>query len=361
MAPRRGSGGGGGGGDGEGGSIGSASCPGAFKSEYATTISYFVAYCLFFLVALGTLIAMIKIKKKHPHSEKLLGWLFGVSLSFFLLGYALVIIATVVTECEITNMLNNGGLAVEIFFSLAEFLLLCLVLYGVNTELRKLVGSKPSFLNIICGVVLGIMFVLTAAYISFFSYNTISLVSSDQLISSQQKLAAAYYVLFLLSVFLGSVGIIISIVQIRSKEVNSAGLVGWIIVLIVSMNIWVLFILVIVAASMNGQYWGSPFMDSGVKEAFAYIIDGGQALSFIAILFIAKSYAFAQIPFGGDPQQQMYNNLTYPQPQQPVYNQVPVPQQQQYPQQQEYTSNNANYNNGNGTQGYYNNGPSMNG
>jgi hypothetical protein len=61
----------------------------AFKSyygnPYGSIIAYFVGFCFFFVVTLVTLICMFRIKKRHPHSQKLLGGIYGSSLFFNLM------------------------------------------------------------------------------------------------------------------------------------------------------------------------------------------------------------------------------------------------------------------------------------
>jgi hypothetical protein len=79
MAPKGGKSGG-------GGSFSSSSCPDAFQGDFGNVnISYFVANCVFFLVPLFTLIAMGKIRKRHPGAKRLLGPIYITSLVFILL------------------------------------------------------------------------------------------------------------------------------------------------------------------------------------------------------------------------------------------------------------------------------------
>jgi len=78
MAPKGGKSSGG------GGSYSTSSCPNAFQGENHA-ISFFVAYCIFFLVPLFTLIAMARIRKRHPGAKRLLGPVYIISLVFFLL------------------------------------------------------------------------------------------------------------------------------------------------------------------------------------------------------------------------------------------------------------------------------------
>ncbi|KAF2189008.1 hypothetical protein K469DRAFT_748203 [Zopfia rhizophila CBS 207.26] len=298
MAPRRG---GGGGGICTGGS--SASCRGAFQHIGSIEIPYFVCWCIMFVVAVGTLYTTFKIKKKHLNAKKLLGWRYGIALFLYVLGYGCRIIATVLQECGTSSIRSyfHWAIAYNIFFILAYFLLLYIVLHGVNIELRNCLGNNPKFLWIIYGVVLGFMFILTVAYIGLSSYNLWAIYGED---SRTNRLI------------------------LSNRRLVTGSLAGWVAVLTFSMTLWVIFNLAQVAAAQQHRSLGLE-----VSEAFHYIITGFQAISFIAILFIAKSRALAQAPDSHD-QPVMYQNPGYPNggaPVQPVYNQLPVPApQQQY-------------------------------
>lgn len=89
MAPKGGKGGGGYGGG--GGSGGLSGCPGAFQSDYdgygiySTPIPYFAAYCIFWVVTLGIIIAWFKVKKAHSNAKNIAGGIYGLSLLFQLM------------------------------------------------------------------------------------------------------------------------------------------------------------------------------------------------------------------------------------------------------------------------------------
>jgi hypothetical protein len=80
MAPKGGKSGGG------GATYSTTSCPNAFQGHSKNQlIAYFVGHCIFFLVPLFTLVAMGRIRKRHPRARRLLGPVYIISLVFTLL------------------------------------------------------------------------------------------------------------------------------------------------------------------------------------------------------------------------------------------------------------------------------------
>lgn len=81
MAPRRG---GGGSSSGSGGSS-ESSCPGAFSTQiysgyYSTSITTFIAYCIYWVALLGLVFAWRKVKKNNPKAKKLIGRIYAASI-----------------------------------------------------------------------------------------------------------------------------------------------------------------------------------------------------------------------------------------------------------------------------------------
>ncbi|KAF2269133.1 hypothetical protein CC78DRAFT_529387 [Lojkania enalia] len=331
MAPRRGGGGGGGG----GGGISSDSCPGAFASDKidGTPLVFFIAYCFYFVVTLIIMIAMSKVKKRHPNAKKILGALYSTGLSFLLLSYALKIVGTMLRECDTTPWRSyfNWAISWSVFDQLAYFILLVLVFYIVNDAIRERIGENPSYFKIIYGAVLGIMGALTAAIIGVVCYNLWTLTEDgkyeDSLSYEEGKLGTAYYVLFLLSVLGAGALSIVNIMSMKAKNINPSGLLGSILALTFSMFIWVLFLLVEYAAYLN-----LTSLERDFYYAALWIIDGFIAISFIILLFVAKSVALEPLsgflPRSEAPQAPVYTATPAYPPQQPTYAQVP--QQQQY-------------------------------
>ncbi|KAF2477741.1 uncharacterized protein BDR25DRAFT_308617 [Lindgomyces ingoldianus] len=351
MAPKGGKGGGGGGGK-SGGGI-SASCPGAFKMSYLSTpIPFFVSYCVFFLVILFIMIGIGKVKKNYPQSRKLLGGVYGVAQLCFLIGYALIIIATMLKECATTDYSSyfSWQIAFGIFFRLGYFILLVVFFWGVNSHLAVPLGGTPTYYKIISGVVLGFIGILTVAVTGLSAYNSWTATdagsNAESVISPFKGLLVAYLVFFLLSIFAGFALMVVSISQMRSKGIPTHGLMGWAGFATFCMFIWVLFYLVEAIAAVMDKYFdqGKAWDQQRTYQAFEYIEDLFQALSFIAILCIAKHRAFAN-PAAAVPQP-MYNAApTYQSvPQQPEYQKEAVAQQQHvYQHQQMPNAQNQQY------------------
>lgn len=132
-------------------------------------------------------------------------------------------------ECKTTddNSYYSWFIAWTVFRELGLYLLLVVVFYGVNDLLRNHLGSNPGLFKILYGIVLGIMGVLTAAYLGLECYN-LWLLTDDGMDSDQERhiweelrLAIAYYVLYLIVVIAGGALSIVSIVSMRSRRLNT--------------------------------------------------------------------------------------------------------------------------------------------
>jgi hypothetical protein len=316
MAPRRG----GGGGFSFGGSS-SNTCPGAFSSE--GDIAIFAAYCIFFVVTFGILITMGNLKKKNPHMKTLLTPLFTVMLWLELLGFALLILATVLGECDVLSYegIFDMAIAYGIVFRLVHIILLYYVLVAVNAHLRRPLGHNPPVLKFIYGFLMGIVSGLLIAFIVLDSIRLASVsnfsLSRRRLTRRTMEVAVAYYAFFLIAVITAGVAIITSAIQLRSTT-RTGALTLWGVILSFSMVVWVVFGLASYAATLDNTIW-----DYEVSVAFEYIIDFFQCLSFFAIIAIAKASVFANGPAPVD--QPVYNQQAVPQ-----YTQATAPQQQQY-------------------------------
>ncbi|KAF2876584.1 hypothetical protein BDV95DRAFT_230963 [Massariosphaeria phaeospora] len=330
MAPRRG---GSSGSSGLGDSSGESSCPGAFQSAYSTEIVYFVAYCLFWLVTLLILIALWRVKKRHPNAQKLVGPVYLASLLLSLLAYTLLIIAIVLLECGTTpsRTYYHWAITFTVFFRLATFLLLVVFASVMNTVLRERLGYGSKIFNIAQGVVLGFMAIVMGAYVGLQCYNlSFNFRSSGRSSRSpllnyeQERLALAYWMLYLLSVLASGAFAIVTLVSMRSKRIPTGHLIGWVTAVTLSMFIWVLLTVIQAGAAVDPRSAG---LGRQTYFAFEYIVDAFQTLSWIFLLCLAKSKALFGSPMDTTNHPVQYNS-TYLQPQQPYI--APPPLQQQY-------------------------------
>jgi hypothetical protein len=276
-------------------------------------------------------------------------------------GYTLIIIGSVLRECRVGSIYDyyNYAIAFSVFFRLSTYLLLVVVVWGVNSVLRDHLGNHPGFFKIIYGAILGVVGAIMVSYLGIQCYNLWLNTDDgqesdgDSLGFEQERIGVAYYALYLIAVVVSGALSMMAVVSLRSRRAGGVrdfpnyhscfklivtqDLLGWIIALIFTMFIWTLFIVIELGAGLQNNFLGV-----NTYYAFEYIIDIFQSAAWIILLFIAKSAVFKAPVDNNDPQ--IYNQPTYPTTQQqPVYQQVPVP-----PQQQQYA-----YNNGNGTQQYY--------
>lgn len=133
--------------------------------------------------------------------------------------------ATLLRECAGDSFYSpyyDMAIAFGIFFKIANYCLLVVVVWSVNMFLRERLGSGRSLFKTICLIDLGIMGGLTAGYLGLDAYNTSANSSiyrsfNDSLIDEQLQLAVAYWVLYLVSVLGAGAMSIVSILSMRSK------------------------------------------------------------------------------------------------------------------------------------------------
>lgn len=170
------------------------------------------------------MVAWFRVKNRHANARKLVGPIFGLSLLFQLLYFAMQIVATMLQECKTMDIFDyyNFAIAYNIFEKLANFLLLVVVLYGVNSLLRSHSGNNPSSMKIIYGAVLGVMGILTCVVIGMQSYNYWTFTEAgwdaDTYLYSSTKVAMAYYVLYLLSAIGAGVLALMAVMSMRSRS-----------------------------------------------------------------------------------------------------------------------------------------------
>jgi hypothetical protein len=112
----------------------------------------------------------------------------------------------------------------DIFTSIGQYLLLVVVVWGVNELLRDQLGNSPSYFRIVYYVVLGFMGMFTLGYIGFQSYNFWSVSTAGQDAGAETygleevKVEIAYFVFYLLSVFVAGAMAIMSVLSMRSRN-----------------------------------------------------------------------------------------------------------------------------------------------
>lgn len=253
-------------------------------------------------------------------------------------------------ECGTADSSTYFGIyiATNIFYYLAYWLLLCVVVYILNTMLREHLGGMTRVYKVIYIAILGFMFALTVAQIGLSSYNLWTQTNAgydanaEPVIYPAEGLRIAYIVLYLVSVLVSGALSLQAIFAMRSRRLPGGvsplytpfpcksltptqDLLGWVIALIFAMVLWNLLSLVFAATYLQNQ----P-LEFDASAGLSYVLNFFQALSFIFILCIAKHVAWTKAAAATT------TPVTYaPVDQQPTYAYTaPTGQQQYYYQQQ---------------------------
>ncbi|KAH7115317.1 hypothetical protein B0J11DRAFT_129394 [Dendryphion nanum] len=342
MAPKGGKGGSSGGG--RGGSV--SACPGAFSGIYGTRVEYFVIWVLHWVALLAILIVWPRIRKNNPKTKRLVGPFFGIGLVLNLFAMTMQLIMIVLWECQSTdeNDYYNVAIAYSIFFRIAYYFLLIVVVWGVNVILRdRLGGAYPVVYKFVINGLLTFMGLLTVAFIGLQSYNLFSSTdagSGYRLSMQTAQFILAYWVLYMVTLIVGSALALVTITQLRTRPPALGSAFGFIIALFISSIIWVVFL--IVAYGVSISFSPTTYIQPEGFIAFEYITVIFMTVSYVLVLLVAKNDIW-KIPLGTVSYVVGQNYAPVPQhkaeystaPQvAPQYNSAPqvVPQQQQAPQ-----------------------------
>lgn len=149
-------------------------------------------------------------------------------------GFTLLVVSVTLLECGVIfRNFFDFQIAYTLFFSLGNYLLLVIVVWGLNTILVGRLNSSRSAIKAITLVVTGFMGLLTAALIGLSCFiawrNTEAgrdtLVTNDQfekyldVLLSYQKYVLAYWVLYLLSVIAAGGLAISTLIRMRSRNI----------------------------------------------------------------------------------------------------------------------------------------------
>lgn len=146
----------------------------------------------------------------------------------------LILLAVTLLECGVIwRNYYDFQIAFTLFFNLANYLLLVIVVWGVNNTLVGRLNSGQSVVKVITLILSGFMGLLTAALIGLSCYISWSRTpaGSDMLESSTnfdnyigvvlsyQRYALAYSVLYLLSVIAAGGLAIATLIRMRSRNI----------------------------------------------------------------------------------------------------------------------------------------------
>lgn len=172
--------------------------------------------------------------------------------------------------------------------------MLFLVVYQVNISLRKQLGSAVMMFRIICLVMVGVMGLIYIAYISLSSYLWISALGmwSEErykLLLSSHRLSLAVRVLYTLCVIVSAALATMTLSGLRRAQLAAGDLIGWVAALHIFMFIWSSLSIVLQALSLYTEGF-----DPHTSIALSYVLTVFQALSFVALLGIAKHTCWKQ-------------------------------------------------------------------
>ncbi|KAL5384145.1 hypothetical protein PMIN06_005737 [Paraphaeosphaeria minitans] len=212
-------------------------------------------------------------------------------------AWALVILGTVLGECWVLPSAfdyYNFVITFNVFFNIGQWLLLFIQVWGVNRLLSKRLGSDQAVVKVTTLAVTGVMAVLTAGYIGLSSYNRWTVVNGwgydaplehiDRTkMDDERKLAAAYWILYLLSVIAGGAISAALLMQMRSKSIAVNDVTKRTIALILFMLLWVIFQLVTIVEDLEDKYFSID-----TNTAMYYLDCFFQVFSYLAIVRLCK-------------------------------------------------------------------------
>ncbi|KAL6156698.1 hypothetical protein ACJQWK_06245 [Exserohilum turcicum] len=194
------------------------------------------------------------------------------------------------TQCGIYN--NHAYEAIyttaNILYNLGIWALLFVVLYTLNSMLRRQLGSPGRIVTGIPLAVCGIVLALTIVYLGLVSYTWLNRaynydISSDSLVHPTQRLVLALRAIYLFSVMLSFALSAMNISALRRARLPGGDLVGWVVVLHVCMFIWALLAVVWTGMSIFTYDWALE-----ASLAVMYVTAFFRTISFVVLLGIAK-------------------------------------------------------------------------
>ncbi|KZM25389.1 uncharacterized protein EKO05_0000561 [Ascochyta rabiei] len=288
--------------------------------DYA--LSDYACLVVFLAVYLGTLITLCIVRRGTGAGKHLIGLPYMLALSFKFIQQAINFVSSTLQACEVTygsTDVYSWIIAINVFYGLETIMLLFVVLWTLNTMLRKQLGHNPSALRMGLIAVLTILGILNAVSVILYSYT--SWLSRDYRNLVDFNYTAVYYVdLAFWSVYLASIlaSATLSLLAVRSpktKRVAGGLLVLWASILYLSLFVYSL--IPVIRSSVlfipQGQISRAGYL------AMYWISSLFHALVFISIIGIAKDGTWRPNTFAatGAPVEREHD--AYDHQQDPVY------------------------------------------
>ncbi|EMD97109.1 hypothetical protein COCC4DRAFT_41208 [Bipolaris maydis ATCC 48331] len=274
-------------------------------SFYITKIN-FSYYITFIIIFVAIFIASLFVRKRISGPGKsLIGFAYILTLLLAITCLVIDFAALLRSLCGTGGFPESRDMAIasNTLGFISVWGMLFLVVYQVNILLRKQLGSAVMMFRIICVAMVGVIGALYIASLSISSYlwwETPNMWRDDQwsLQLSSQRLSLAVRALYLLCVIVSAALSTMTLSGLRRAQLAAGDLIGWVAALHIFMFIWSGLSVVLQALSLYLRDF-----DPKTSIALSYVLIVFQALSFVALLGIAKHSCWKQ---GRKPAQHVY-------------------------------------------------------
>ncbi|KAJ4987725.1 hypothetical protein SVAN01_06749 [Stagonosporopsis vannaccii] len=276
------------------------------------TIALYACICIFLAVYLGILIALCIIRRTTGPGKHLIGLPYMFALAFMFIDQATAFLSNTLRACRVTRDMTtfyNFLIASSVFYVINAFMLAFVVIYTLNTMLRKQLGHNPSGLRMVFGSILFVLGGLLLSYLAIqsyflwnfgrmdYGYNNITI---D--VMSPSYISLAFDGTFLVSILSSGALSIAAARALKKKHGTSNSLTVWISVLILALVGYSIISIIQVSTSVAGDF----YLTTGASIFLAYFGAFLRAVAFIVIIIIAKDSAWMST-IGGPQQQHVYS------------------------------------------------------
>lgn len=267
-------------------------CQGAFQDLPQISVTYLVSFVLYW-IALSAIIVvwlMTILRKTRTQNKALIGAFFAISLFANLISYTIRIAGLVLQECgEDYNSHYKINIAADIFSRLALFCLLVVVTLNLNTAIFGNLDTKRNVSKLVTIIVLTFMGLLTIAftgltcYVWWFGSHLLYNVDVNPVLA-EIRLAVAYWVLYLFTLFVGAGFMISGFMATKSRRVFPNRTVSLIASVYLAMIAWVSISLANSAKSLQYETF-----ELDTYAALQVLYCFFQALVYIFVLLMGRS------------------------------------------------------------------------
>ncbi|KAH6644024.1 hypothetical protein C7974DRAFT_12783 [Boeremia exigua] len=262
------------------------------KSDYAMYACMVVMLALY----LGTVIALCVVRRKTGPGKHLIGIPYMLALLFMFIEQALAFISATLLACEISvdiRRIYDTNIAINVFSGINTFLLLFVVIYTLNTMLRKQLGHNPSSLRIALGIdlfVLGSLLLSSVVLVAYLYWHFSRAYFRGYISISPMSplyVTLAFSAVFLISILASGALSIAAARSLKKRNSASNSFVAWIAVLIA-----LLFGNSLLNIIMDSLQVSSIGLRGDSYVAMAWMSSIFRGLAYITIIIIAKNPAW---------------------------------------------------------------------